>query len=98
MKNLEKFDNIYSTCILEGTSWREMKNITGDVMVGCFNYQGKSAFYVVNYDMKNTQDITIDFLDNYQFRVIQNATTSRHRANSLKLTMEAGEGVLVVME
>ncbi len=93
-----KEDNKYSDCILDGTSWREMQNIEGDVMVGCFNYQGKSAFYVVNYDMENSQDVTMEFSDNYQFRVIQDATSSRHRADSLELTMKAGEGVLLVME
>lgn len=84
--------------VLEGKSWRELKNITGESMVGCFNYQGKSAFYVVNYDTEYAQAITLDFYDNYNMRVIQKAETSYVDTNRLELTMNAGEGVLVVIE
>ena len=84
--------------ILEGTSWRELKDITGESMVGCFNYLGKSAFYVVNYDTEYAQKITLDLYDNYNMRVIQKAETSYVDTNSLTLTMNAGEGVLIVIE
>ena len=84
--------------VLEGTSWRELKNITGESMVGCFNYQGKSAFYVVNYDTEYAQTITLDFYDHYNMRVVQKAETSYVDANRLELTMNAGEGVLIVIE
>lgn len=84
--------------VLEGTSWRELKDITGESMVGCFNYLGKSAFYVVNYDTEYAQKITLDFYDNYNMRVIQKAETSYVDTNSLTLTMNAGEGVLIVIE
>ncbi len=84
--------------VLEGKSWRELKNITGESMVGCFNYQGKSAFYVVNYDTEYAQKITLDFYDNYNMRVIQKAETSYVDTNRLELTMNAGEGVLIVIE
>ena len=93
-----KADNADSTCIIEGTAWRELTNITGDVMVGCFNYQGKSAFYVVNYDMEYAQNINLEFSENYKFEVIQNAVTSDFEANHLNLNIKAGEGVLVVMK
>ena len=85
-------------CLIEGTTWRELESITGDVMVGCFNYHGKSAFYVVSYDTEYAQNITLDFDNNYSFKVIQNAETYDYRANVLELNMKAGEGVLVVME
>ena len=84
--------------VLEGKTWRELKNITGESMVGCFNYQGKSAFYVVNYDTEYAQTINLDFYDHYNMRVIQKGETSYVDANRLELTMNAGEGVLVVIE
>lgn len=93
-----KEDNAESSCIMKGTSWRELANVTGDAMVGCFNYKGKSAFYVVNYDMEYSQHINLQFGDNYRFTVIQDAETSKCQGNMLKLTMKPGEGVLVVME
>lgn len=93
-----KADNADSLCVIEETAWRELAGITGDVMVGCFYYQGKSAFYVVNYDMQYAQNITLEFSDKYAFTVIQEAEIEKHKANVLDLSIEAGEGVLVVME
>ena len=93
-----KSDTKDSKFILEGKSWRELTDVTGDAMIGCFNYQGKSAFYVVNYDSEYAQEITLQWYDDCQFRVVQNAETSRLEGDSVTLTMEAGEGVLVVME
>ncbi len=84
--------------ILEGTSWRELKDIDGESMVGCFNYMGKSAFYVVNYDFEYAQEISLDFYDSYNMRVVQNAETSYVNADNLTLTIYPGEGVLIVME
>ena len=84
--------------ILDGTSWRELKSIKGEAMVGCFNYFGRSAFYVVNYDTEYAQEITLDFHNKYNMKVVQKAEESYINTNSLKLTMNAGEGVLIVME
>lgn len=84
--------------LLDGTSWRELTGVTGDVMIGCLNYFGKSAFYVVNYNIEYAQEITLDFSNIYNMKVIQEAEESYVATDSLKLTMEAGEGVLVVME
>ena len=67
-------------------------------MVGCFNYRGKSAFYVVNYDNFYSQKIKLDFLDNYNMKIVQKAEESYVKADSLTLTMNAGEGVLIVIE
>lgn len=84
--------------ILDGISWRELKSIKGEAMTGCFNYFGKSAFYVVNYDTEYAQEIKLDFYHKYNMRVVQDGETSYVNASSLKLTMKAGEGVLIVME
>ena len=90
------FENV--AYLLEGNSWRELRDVTGDAMVGCFNYFGKSAFYVVNYNIEYTQEIVLDFSNAYNMKVIQKAEESYVGTDSLKLTMEPGEGVLVVME
>lgn len=87
-----------SQYLMEGTSWRELKNVEGDAMIGCFNYQGKTALYVVNYDMEYAQKITLDLQDTYKVRVIQDAQTDRVTTNSLTLTLSAGNGALVVFE
>ncbi len=84
--------------LMEGTAWRELTNVTGDAMVGCFNYQGKTALYVVNYDTKFAQNITLDFADDYDITVIQDAKEQHWSCDSLELTFKAGGSALVVFE
>ena len=67
-------------------------------MVGCFNYQGKTALYVVNYDTKYAQKITLDFADDYDITVIQDAKEQHWSCDSLELTFKAGGSALVVFE
>lgn len=85
-------------CIMDGKSWRELKDVTGDAMVGCFNYQGKTALYVANYDQEYAQNIELTFRDTYHVTVIQDAETSYVNADKLELKMLAGDGVLLVFE
>ena len=87
-----------SNCVLEGTSWRELASITGESLVGCFNYRGKTALYVVNYDTKDAQTIKLTFHDEYEFFVIQDAEKAYYNADGIDLTIPAGEGALIVFE
>ena len=84
--------------LMKGTSWRELKDVSGDAMIGCFNYQGKTALYVLNYDIKYAQKITLDFQDTYDITVIQNAEEKNWSCDSLELTFAAGDSALIVFE
>ena len=84
--------------ILEGSSWRELRDVTGDAMVGCFNYQGKTALYVVNYSTEYAQKIDLTFQDTYNVTVIQDAEIKNLQGAGITLDMVAGEGVLLVFE
>lgn len=86
------------TAIMEGTSWRELESIDGDALVGCFNYQGKTALYVLNYSYEYAQKINLNFNGNYKFTVVQNGKTSHYQGNDITLDMFAGDGALVVFE
>ena len=93
-----KADTSGNEAVISGDSWRELRDVDGSAMVGCFNYKGKSAFYVVNYEFQYRQKITLDLLDAYNLTVIQQAETSRVKTDSLTLDMEPGEGVLIVVD
>ena len=84
--------------IIEEASWRQLSSVTGDAMIGCFNYNGKTALYVVNYDTANAQMVTLDFLSKSNMKVVQNAKTTYVSTNKLPLSMNAGEGILIVLE
>lgn len=93
VKYAKEFD-----CIIEEGTWRELESVSGDAMVGCFNYQGKSAFYVANYDQDYAQDIELELNGNHKMTVIQDAETSYVSGNALTLKMRAGDGALVIIE
>lgn len=91
-------DSKLSTCMIEGESWRELQSVDGDAIVGCFNYNGKTALYVVNYDYENQQNITLNFQGKENVTVINNAETSHLSGKSITLNMGAGRGALVVFD
>ena len=84
--------------LMDGTSWRELKNVTGEALIGCFNYQGKTALYVVNYDVEYAQKIQLEFLDEYKVTVIQDAERTTYTADEVELVLSAGNGALIVFE
>ena len=93
-----KSDVTMTSCVLEEGTFNQLQSVSGDAMVGCFNYNGKTALYVVNYSMENAQNITLKFDGTQNIRQIQNAETSYVKGSSLTLDMAAGEGILLVLE
>lgn len=84
--------------VLEGTAFRELQSLEGDALVGCFNYQGKTALYVVNYSMEKGQKLNLSFSGTYDFKKIQNAETEKLCGDGVTLDTAPGEGVLLVFE
>jgi len=81
-----------------GTSWRELKTFSAsNAIAGCFDYMGRSAFFVVNCSTTAKQDITLQFDKKYGFDVTQRARTVSVAGQNLTLRLENGEGVLVVL-
>lgn len=85
--------------VLKGEEFNELQAVYGhDAMIGCFNYNGNTALYVVNYNQKYAQRITLDFDAKHNITITQSADTAYVRGDSLTLDMAAGEGVLLVIE
>lgn len=87
-----------TNCVIESGEFQELLSVNGDTIVGCFNYNGKTALYVVNHSMEYAQNITLNFNDTHNITMMQNAETSYVKAKDLTLDMAAGEGVLLVIE
>lgn len=85
-------------CVIESGTFQELMSVKGEALVGCFNYQGKTALYVVNYSMEYAQYITLEFNTAHNIKMVQGLETSYVNAETLKLDMAAGEGVLLVIE
>lgn len=82
----------------KAAEYEEIADVNGEAMIGYFDYKGKTALYVVNYNMESAKTITINFDKAYQMKIIQNAQQSDTNKQSLPLNMAAGEGVLIVLE
>ena len=91
-------ENFCDSSMVLGTSWRELEEISGDTVVGCFNYQGKTALYVVNFDADYAQKVDLKFVKECNVKVIQNAGTGYFKGSGMTLDLAAGEGVLLVFE
>lgn len=67
-------------------------------LVGCFDYRDTEAFYVVNYDVENSQTVSLFFKDNYDYRMVKDGEASFHTGEFVTMSIPAGEAVLIVLE
>jgi lipoprotein len=82
------------------SGYKVLKSVEGDPsIIGCYNYNGGVALFVMNNTLTNHKGkITLNFDKNYEYEVIQRGVTNGVIAESFTLTLEAGEGALVVVK
>ena len=85
--------------IVAAGDYRQLKSVSGDdAIVGCFNYKGKTALYVVNYSRTAKANVNLSFdKNNYRYTVIQRGETADVVGGQIPLTLDAGEGALIVL-
>lgn len=93
----QKDMELAKNCLIESGEFWELMSVCGDAMVGCFDYHGKTALYVVNYSMKHEQNIELHFDKTYDVQMVKQAEVSVVNESTLQLDMSAGEGVLLVI-
>lgn len=98
MSEIKEENQVDPSVVLPGASWRELENITGDTVVGCFNYLGKTALYVVNYKWDYAQKVDLTFVKECNIKVIQDAEVSYVKGDSMTLDLAAGTAALLVFE
>ncbi len=82
-------------------SYNDLTGATGNALIGCFNYEGKTALYVVNYDYDTAGTVILTFSSDKNITMIKNAETTEVATSNKQLTlsnMTAGEGILLVIE
>lgn len=81
-------------------NFRQLKGVSGDPsLIGCFDYNGGTALLVINNTLdQHRGEITLSFDNNYEYTLIQRATTNTVIAEKFTLTLEAGECALVVIK
>lgn len=84
--------------LLKDGKFRQLKSVDAEeVIVGCFDYLGGTALYVVNNSSFDKQNVTLNFDEKYGYDVIQRAQKISVTATNLPLILEPGEGALVVL-
>lgn len=69
---------------------------TEGAVIGCFEYGSKHALYIVNYNTKSANNITVNFDSSKTATYTYNGTTASSTGTSLNVNLQAGEAVLVV--
>lgn len=73
-------------------------NSTYGAVAGCFDYRGKTAVYVVNYDVNKANTITLSFNDTYTAQIINYEGTTTTSGQSCQVLLPAGGAALVIIE
>ncbi len=84
--------------IIAGNSWRQLKKVSGDsAFVGCFDYLGGTALYVLNSSRNNRASTTLSFDGVYCYDVVQRAEQCAVVGRSMTLNLQPGEAALIVL-
>ena len=92
--------NIKGDELIKENKFRELTKIKANkdnALIGCFDYNGKTALYVVNCETTNKQDVTLTFTDKYGYEVIQRGTSVKVTGKKITLTLERGEGAMITL-
>lgn len=78
-------------------SWLTKAHTYGAI-IGCFDYDGKNAYYVVNGDTNAKSTVTLTFSTSQNVTKISSAGEETQSGKSISLELAAGSAVLVVVE
>lgn len=78
----------------------ELKNSDNKygTVIGCFEYDGSSAFYVVNNDINEQQDITLHFDGQHVMDLIDAEDTRSIQADSCTISLKPSAASLVILK
>lgn len=88
-------------CVLQEKDISEITNVKTEaagVFIGCFDYNGQTAFYVVNGDMENQQEVELQFSGNCNMRLVSSLEMEHITTNQITLIQKPGDATLVLIE
>ena len=75
----------------------KLTGITGNALIGVYDYEGKTALYVVNNSITSANTIGLTFTGNYTYEIISEGRTSWATGSSLSLNLAIGRGAMVIV-
>jgi len=84
--------------LITSDKFRQLTGVSGDdAVIGCFDYLGGTALYVVNYSRSQKSKTTFSFDDGYCYDVTQRGQSVAVVGKNVTLTLAPGEGALIVL-
>ena len=80
------------------TSESALGGRTYGVAAGCFDFNGKTAVYVVNYDVTNYNEITLTLDNTYKTQVISMEGVENKNDNFVTVKLGAGGAALILIQ
>ncbi len=79
--------------------FRELRSVSDNGLVGCFDYKGRTMLYVMNNTLEDEVDeVTLKFDGAYGYSVIQRGIVRSTTGKTLTLNLNGGEGALVLLK
>lgn len=80
------------------SSYGALKSASGNhSLIGCFDHDGKDAFYITNNSILESETLTLNFNGKQKGYFVQNAQKQEFEKKNLALELKAGEGILIVL-
>jgi hypothetical protein len=82
------------------TSYGALTGVEGEsVLVGCFDYNGQNAYYVVNNDVYNQTSVKLTFSKQSSgYNHTYAGKTNFSDVDTLEFTLDAGTATLIVLD
>lgn len=84
--------------VISSGSFKELTSVSGDALVGCFDYKGGTCLYVVNNTPLKMNEVTLNFDNNYLYTITRGTDSVTQTGKILTLSLNKGEGALVVLK
>lgn len=68
------------------------------VITGCFDYNGKPAYYVVNNSVLDSDAVTVTFTSSQKGYIVKGAAKEAFNGSNVTFNLDAGDGALIVIE
>lgn len=90
----------YLRSLIPEGRFRELSKVSGDspILIGCFDYFGKTALWVMNNSYYDTAEVRLEFDDKYCYEVIQRGESVQVVGRSFTLKFSPGEAALVALQ
>ena len=75
----------------------KLSAISGNALIGVFEYEGKTALYVVNNSITSANTIGLTFNSNYTYEIITDAAKSWQTGSNVSLNLGIGRAAMIIV-